>query len=229
MEVRPSINCSDFACVSHYLLEAGKFLAAEDWVHFDIADARFTYNKTWNNPSEIARLFIAHPELKFQFEVHLMTEEPEAYMKEWVRAGVKRVIVHIEALVDPKYRGKPIDPKVAIASVFNEAAKGGAEVMLSSRPETNLENFKEYLEYFASFQVLSVMPGPSGQKFLPMAVEKIKFLRAQFPSAKIEVDGGINLETARLVKEVGADSVVAGNYIFGSSDFRGAYRELVKV
>ncbi len=230
MKIIPAINCSDFSCLTHRFLEASQFLKEGDWLHVDITDAKFTYNKTWNNPEELFKLLISHKELKkFNLEIHLMIEEPEEEIKKWVKVGAKRVIVHIEAIADQNFREKPADPKAVIAKIFHAAQQGKSEVMLSSNPETRLQDFKEYLDYFSLFQVLAVKPGLAGQIFLPTVISKIIFLRQQFPNATIEVDGGINLETGKLAKEAGADILIAASYIFGSSDQKKAYRELEKV
>ncbi len=229
MKIIPAINCIDFSCVSHKFLEASKFLPKDGWLHIDIADARFTYNKTWNNPQELTQLFLKHPEFKFNLEVHLMVEEPEKEIGEWIKAGAKRIIVHLESLIDSKARGKDFDPKIVIAKIFSATSSSGAEVMLSTNPETKLENYKDYLDYFFAFQVLAVRPGLAGQKFLPSVIEKIKFLREQFSNAKIEVDGGINLEIGKLAKEAGADEIVVASYIFDSSDPKNKYEELLKI
>ncbi len=229
MTVIPAINCSDMACVSHRFLVASKFLSEGDWIHLDVADAKFTYNKTWGNSNELEKLIQAHPEFKFKIEVHLMVEEPENQIELWVKAGAKRVIVHLETIIDKKFREKPADPRVIIAKIFNSAAKGQAEVMLSSNPETRIEDFKDWLEYFPAFQILGVKPGLSGQKFLPTVLDKVKFLRSQFPNAKIEVDGGVNLEVARLVKEAGADILTAASFIFDTKDSKRAYESLLGI
>jgi ribulose-phosphate 3-epimerase len=86
-----------------------------------------------------------------------------------------------------------------------------------------------YLKHSRLFQVLAVQPGPSGQPFLSSVLEKIRFLREEHPDATIEVDGGINLETAKLVKEFGADTIVSSSYIFNSPDPKRAYQELSAV
>jgi len=229
MKIAPSINCPDFACVSHKFLDASQFFPKDTWLHIDVADARFTYNKSWGNPEELKKLLDKHPEFHFNIEVHLMVEEPEEVVKQWIDLPIKRVIVHLEAIKDQKYRKKKMSADHVIESILKRCVSRGIEVMLATNPETKLEDEKEYLEYFSQHQVLAVRPGPAGQKFLPMALEKIKFLREQFPNATIEVDGGINLETAKLCKRAGADILAAGSYTFESSDPGKAYRELSQI
>ncbi len=226
VQVIPTINCMDFGCVAHKFLQLSSFLPREAWVHIDVADAKFTFNKTWSHPSELAKLLKAHAEFNFNIEVHLMIEEPEREVLEWLKIGSKRVIVHGETIWDNKFRKTKVNPEIVIKDIFKKSGEFGAEVMLATNPETRLEDFKDYLDEFNAFQVLSVRPGLSGQKFLTVALEKIRFLRAQFPNAKIEVDGGVNFETGKLAREAGADILAAGSYIFESGDPKGAFEKL---
>lgn len=98
--------------------------------------------------------------------------------------------------------------------------------MLAVRPETPAEKLMAYFKKVSEFQVLAVYPGPSGQKFQTLVAKKIKFLRHEMPNATIEVDGGINEETAKLAKSFGADIAVSASYIFNSSDPKEAYEKL---
>ena len=229
MKIAPSINCPDFACVSHKFLNARQYFPKDTWLHIDVADARFTYNKSWGNPEELKKLFEKHPEFEFNIEVHLMVEEPEEVVKLWMDLPIQRIIVHLEAIKDNRYRKKKMTPEHVIESIVKRCVSRRIEVMLATNPETDLEKEKGYLEYFTAHQVLAVRPGPAGQNFLIGALDKIKFLRDQFPNATIEVDGGINLETAKLCKEAGADILVAGSYTFKSDNPKQAYEELTEV
>ncbi len=212
LEVIPAINCAfgDTECVR------AKFTIAEEfakWAHLDIADGRFTANKTWNDPDQFS--VFKSQFSKIQFEVHLMVEDVEAEAMRWLDAGAKRIVAHCEAC----------DFALA-ARLAEEAAKRGAEVMLSSSPETPAERYKEYFPILKAFQVLAVHPGLAGQNFLPLTLDKVKFLRGEMPDAKIEVDGGINLETARLSRAAGADIVASASCIFLSGNPGVVYDEL---
>lgn len=213
LNVIPVVNCSDFECVRDKTGKLRRFLKKGDWIHVDVADGRFTFNKTWSKPRDWATL-----RLPFKLEAHLMVEEPETCAHDWLAAGAKRLIIHYETLSGP-----------AMSKILDLAKKYRAHVMLAFNPETPIEIWSEYLEYFNEFQVLAVSPGPGGQKFLPLVLKKIRFLRRLVPSAKIEVDGGINPETARRAKAAGADIVASGAYIWRSRDERKAYEELVKI
>jgi len=219
MQTIPVINChhKDFACAERKVRLAEGFAT---WVHVDVADGAFTFNKSWDDPGQWASL-----KTPLKLEVHLMVEKPEEVLGAWLDAGAKRVIFHLEAVRE----SHPKDTPATIAHIMDECAKRNVEVMLATNPETPNEMLEPYLNDFNAFQVLAVYPGPAGQPFLPMVLDKIEFLRAANPNARIEVDGGIVPETARRVKDAGADVVVAGTCIFTSADPKAAYEELVRI
>lgn len=211
MEFYPVINCHEFACVKHRIEACKTFLSRDGMIHLDIADARFTFGKTWGTPAVWKRLHIPFPA-----EVHLMVENPEAAVKDWLDAGAKRVIVHIEALMRT-HAGMLKNFRPALEAILAACTAKKAELMLALSPETHAEEINPFIKTAKLFQVLAVEPGPSGQKIIPSSVEKIRALRKLIPkNAKIEVDGGITLETARAVKLAGADIVVSGSYLFKS-------------
>ena len=205
VKIIPAINCSDFDCVKKKLKKAAEFAK---WVQLDIADGIFTEHATWNNPAELKDL------IKINLEVHLMVNNPEKVMNEWIKAGVKRIIIHFEAIRG--LRSKIYDSK-------------DCEIGLAINPETPVEDIASYLNEFKFVQILAVPPGKSGQKLDERVLEKIKFLKQNYPDVIIEVDGGINLETAKLCKDAGADIIVVGSYIFDDSDPIAAYRRLMAV
>jgi ribulose-phosphate 3-epimerase len=213
MNVIPVINCPDVGCVRKKIEVAKTFLKKGDLLHLDVTDGVFATHKTWADPLEWVTL-----RSPFALEVHLMVSHPEDYIDNWLVAGARRLIVHAESL----------NPR-SMSVIFSTAKRYGAEVMLSSRPDLAVEDIEPYLEYFHSFQVLAVAPGPAGQKFLPFITEKIVFLRERLPDVTIEVDGGMDPETARRAKESGADTVVSSSYIFNNADPKKAYRELTAI
>jgi len=131
---------------------------------------------------------------------------------------VRRLIVHAESLTPQ-----------SMNEILSTAERYHAEIMLSSKPESDVEDIAPYLKHFHSFQVLAVQPGPAGQEFLPFVMEKIRFLREELPDVTIEIDGGMNPERARQVKEVGADTIVSSSYIFNAADPKKAYEELCAI
>ena len=201
MGILPVINCADFTCVKAKVEAAKKFLPEGSFLHCDVADGTYTFNKTWANPTEWANL-----RAPYQLEVHLMVEHPERVVQAWIAAGVRRFIIHFETITDE-----------SLVQIFDLCDPRGVGVALASNPETTVDKIAPYLKHFPMFQVLSVHPGLSGQPFLPLTLEKIKWLRHEYPNAIIEVDGGINAQTARDAKAAGADMIVSSNYIFGAA------------
>ena len=224
MEFYPVINCSEVACVKHRVEACKTFLPHNGMIHLDIADARFTFGRTWGTPALWKRLHIPFPA-----EVHLMVENPERVVGDWLDAGAKRVIVHIEALTRT-HAGVPKDFRPALTAILAACTAKKAELMLALSPGTPVEEIMPFIKTTKLFQVLAVEPGPSGQKIIPSSIEKIRHLRKLIPkNAKIEVDGGITLETARAVKLAGADIVVSGSYLFKSPHPLLTYRKFIEL
>ncbi|MFA5084312.1 MAG: ribulose-phosphate 3-epimerase [Candidatus Paceibacterota bacterium] len=204
MLVIPAINEVNFEEVLKKIDIAGRF---SRWVHLDVVDGEFAANTTWNNPGDLKAV---NSGPKADIEVHLMVEHPETVIGDWASAGAKRIIIHLEAL-----GGKEFKP-----------AAESIEMGLSINPETPVEDLLPYLENFKFVLILGVNPGLAGQKFEEEVLEKIKFLKNYYPGVIIEADGGINLETAGLVKEAGADILVSASYIWKSQNPEQAYKEL---
>lgn len=206
--VVPSINCPNFKTASLQIKKAEKFA---EWIHIDVSDGKFTGTTSWGNPEELKSLGT-----HLNIEVHLMVQDPAHVIEDWFSAGAKRAIVHLQTVRDYQF-------------FLDIAEKYGAEIMLSLDPSIGIGDALPFFGTFSSFQVLSVYPGPSGQKFVGDSVDKIKALREHVPTATIEVDGGINESTGRLAMDAGADILVSGNYIFDSPDPKSAYDKLSSI
>lgn len=210
MVVIPAINCPNFDCVKEKIKKAEKF--GSKWVHIDIADGKFTPAKTWNNPEELD--FLGDELGNLNLEVHLMVEEPAAAVGDWLWQGVGRAIVHAETLSD----GWEI--------ICDKIEREDRELGLAINPETPIHILTPYLKAVSLVQLLAVNPGWAGQKFNPVILEKLRELKSREPDLKIEVDGGINLEIAKLLKKAGADIIVSASYIWNSDDSKAAFLEL---
>lgn len=200
MTVVPSINAQTFEEAERRIKIAAEF---SDRVHLDITDGVFSPAILWGSPEEL-------PKLKINFEVHLMVREPEKAINQWLDAGVDKIAVHIESVIPD-----------SLFKIQN--------LVLAINPETPAEKLLPYKDKVKQFLVLAVKPGPAGQKFNPAALEKIRFIRYNIPGAIIEVDGGINLETAKLCKDAGADILVSASYIFGDEEPKKAYEKLLNL
>jgi len=210
METIPAINCQDEESVAERAQKISEFA---EWAHIDVSDASFTFNRSWGDAA-------AWPKIgrNLNLEIHLMVEYPEKEVDAWLRVGIKRLIIHLEAISEKTF-----------SEIKEKTDREKVELMLAIRPETPAEKLMFYFKKVSEFQVLAVHPGPSGQKFQTLVAQKIKFLRHEVPNATIEVDGGINEETAELVKSAGADIVISGSYIFNDPNPKAAYEKLSSI
>ncbi len=225
MLIIPAINCPDFNCVKEMLQKAAEFLPEDSWVQLDIADGKFAPHKTWNNPKDLIKL-------KTNLEVHLMVEKPEAVIDDWTKTGAKRIIIHLESINS----AGSINRSKIFEDILDKCRNSNVELGLAINPETSVENLIPYISMNQSeirinqrvkfVQILAVDPGASGQKFQLRVLDKIKFLKKNYPSVIIEIDGGMNLETAKLCKEAGANILVAGSYIWDNANPQRAFKEL---
>jgi ribulose-phosphate 3-epimerase len=211
MTVIPVINANTFTEAREQFEKVKEFA---EWIHIDVVDGKFAPRITWGSPEEAAQLMSSNKQKKVKIEVHLMVENPELVIGSWIDAGAQRIIVHVEAMNDAE----------VISDTCHER---GVELMLAAVPETPVEELLSNSNEFKEFQILAVSSGPAGQPFQSRVLEKVRILREKFPHAIIEVDGGMNPETAELVKEAGANIVVSASYILSATDSRKAYTDLV--
>jgi len=199
IEIAPSILASNFARLGEEVrtVEEG----GADVIHVDVMDGHFVPNISIGIPVvECLRKATRLP-----LDVHLMIEEPEKYIHEFVRAGADRVLIHQEATVH-------LDR--ALAMIREAGAEAGAAI----NPATPVVMLSDVLDKVDTVLVMSVNPGFGGQKFIPNAFEKIRQLnqwRSRYNADfRIEVDGGVDLENAGELAQAGANTFVAGTSIF---------------
>ena len=208
--ISPSILSSDFANLGRDIRMIEK--AGADWVHIDVMDGHFVPNISIGIPvvKSIRKV------TKLPFDVHLMIENPKKYIKAFADAGADIITFHFEAV-----ERKDV---VAIADYIKSL---GLKAGISIKPKTNVEEIIEYIGYFDLILIMTVEPGFGGQQFIPECAQKISILR-QFADEKlvIQVDGGINSQTARVCTRLGANSLVAGNYIFNAENIEEAIKSL---
>lgn len=218
IEVLPVVNCMDFACVKQKF-DAVQQLECE-WVHIDVADGVFAPVTSWNTPRELAALLVSLGPLAPKLEVHLMVNRISDYLATWQGVGVKRFIVHLEALekLSPEEREK-------ILFSYNSDYTVGLSILPRTPAELLLPYISEvpHGKRFTSVhfvQVLAVSPGLSAQPFQYSVLKKIKFLRDKVADLSIEVDGGITPDVAREAKNAGANIFASASYVWGSPEPR---------
>lgn len=185
-------------------------------VHLDVMDGKFVPNTTYN-AKQVEKI---NKQTDAILDTHLMINDPKSQIMDFVLAGSDIITFHFEATKDVKE---------TIKMVKEQNVKCGVSI----KPMTNVHALDPYLKDLDLVLVMSVEPGFGGQKFLPSALDKIRYLKDIKDKHNfhylIEVDGGINLETARLVKEAGCDVIVVGTYLMNSDNFEKCYEDLKNV
>ena len=207
--VSPSILSADFANLQSEVEELEK--AGADWIHVDVMDGHFVPNLTIGAPVVKA----IKPHTNIPLDVHLMIENPQNYVDDFVKAGANIITFHYEAT------------KELTEDVISHIKSQDVLVGLSIKPKTRPEEILEYLLMVDMVLIMTVEPGFGGQSFIKECAEKIPVIKQNAPeNLIIQVDGGINEQTAKTCKELGANSLVAGSYIFKSPDMEDAIKSL---
>jgi ribulose-phosphate 3-epimerase len=214
IKIAPSILNCDFTNLKELILLVEK--AGVDMLHLDIMDGHFVSNISFG-PMVVSSI---NKITKLPLDVHLMIENPERFIPVFAHAGAKIITVHSEACINLRKEIKAI-------------RREGLEVGVALNPETPLGPLLDYLNQIDMALLMTVEPGYGGQKFISSVLPKIAQLRDSISknhlNVDIQVDGGIDLETARSAIESGANILVAGEYIFGSSSPRKAIEALRRV
>jgi len=200
--IAPSLLSSDFSKLGKEVQDLEE--AGADWIHLDIMDSHFVPNLTFGPPIVQS----LRPLSSLPFDIHLMVSHPEHLIKAFAAAGANYISIHIEAVSQPQ-------------SLLKEIQKLNIKAGLSIKPQSPIEAVFPFLEDLDLVLIMTVEPGQGGQVFLKEQAKKVEILRNKCLSLKnpplIEVDGGINPETAKWVQ--GANVLVSGNYIFKAGDY----------
>ncbi|KQL44238.1 ribulose-phosphate 3-epimerase [Brevibacillus choshinensis] len=204
VKIAPSILSADFARLGEEIQDVER--GGADWIHVDVMDGHFVPNIT------IGPLIVdaIRPVTKLPLDVHLMIEEPDRYIPQFAKSGADWITVHQEACRH-------------LHRTLHLIKEQGVKAGVVLNPATSLATIEHVLSDLDMVLLMTVNPGFGGQKFIHNVVPKIKELRRMLNErglghVEIEIDGGVNTETARLCEEAGATVLVAGNAVFNQKD-----------
>lgn len=208
--ISPSILSADFANLERdiRLVETN----GADWIHVDVMDGHFVPNITIGIPVvKSLKRFAQKP-----LDVHLMIENPEKYIEDFANAGADIITFHYEAVEEENIEG-----------ICNKIKSLGCKAGISIKPKTNQKVLIPYLQFVDMVLVMTVEPGFGGQEFMHYCAQKIPEIRQNAKDDLIvQVDGGINDVTSKICVSLGANSLVAGSYIYKSKDVKKAIESL---
>lgn len=205
IKVAPSILSADFSKLGEEVKNISE--AGAHYIHIDVMDGNFVPNITFGPPV----IKSIRPCTDKVFDVHLMIEKPERYIKNFVDAGADIIVVHAEACIH-------------LHRVIQEIKSYGVKAGVSLNPHTPVEVIKHLIPELDMVLIMSVNPGFGGQSFIPFTIDKIKEVRNLSKTIDIQIDGGINEETGKLCVNAGANVLVAGSYVFN-----GNYKKQIEI
>ncbi|MBQ8872635.1 MAG: ribulose-phosphate 3-epimerase [Clostridia bacterium] len=205
--ISPSILTLDFSNIQTQCAKLQRDGA--DWIHLDVMDGIFVPNSTfdWQLVSQVKQA------VTIPLDVHLMVVDPINVVDNYAKAGADIITFHMEAAKD-------------VVATIKAIKKSSCKVGISIKPATPVAEIEPYLPLIDMVLVMSVEPGFGGQKFMPSAVQRIAQIRALNHDILIQVDGGINTQTAPLVKNAGANVLVAGSAIVNTDNWEKAISNL---
>jgi ribulose-phosphate 3-epimerase len=211
--VAPSILAANFTNLADEIRKVEA--AGADWIHCDIMDGHFVDNISFGP----AMVGLVHKLTRLPLDVHLMIEHPDHYVPRFVEAGANSITVHVES-----------ESKHDVPKTLRQIRESGCRVGLTLNPATAFAEVEPFLDQIDMLLVMTVHPGFGGQPFRADQMKKVKcaadWNKSRGEGINIEVDGGINPETARVSIAHGANVLVAGTSIFHAKDYAKAIREL---
>ena len=211
VKIAPSILSADFCNLERDINR----IRTADMVHVDVMDGAFVPNITIGVP--VVKSIRSHTDMFL--DVHLMIDKPVRYIEQFCKAGADLLSIHLEA-----------DHPTRIAEALKLMEEYGVKKAVALRPITSAEAVLPYIEQLDMILVMTVEPGFGGQAFMDSQLATIRRVREIIdrynPSCDLEVDGGINAETAKLVVDAGANVLVAGSSVYGAADIDAAIQSL---
>jgi len=205
--IAPSILSADLSRLQE---EVDSVSDSADWLQVDVMDGHFVQNLSFGAP------VLKNLKSKLPLDIHLMVENPAERIREFLALHPHHITFHAEVVPDTGSR------KALIKAIRD----GGATAGIAINPETPLAAVDDVIGDIDLLLVMSVHPGFGGQEFISDVLDKVRAAREAHPHLMIQMDGGVDAETAKLCRDAGANNLVSGSFIFGSSDRKAAIDSL---
>lgn len=211
IKIAPSILSADFGALREDVVKVEK--AGAHWLHLDVMDGHFVPNLTMG-PDVVKSI---RKDSNLFFDCHLMIDNPEMFIEPFVKAGAELICFHAECVED-------------MDSLIDKIHSYGVKAAVAIKPATSEECILPVLHKLDMVLVMSVVPGFGGQKFMPEVLDKVRKIRAHKDGKNIdiEMDGGINEETAAFAAEAGVNILVAGSAVFKAPSYEDAISKILK-